>query len=147
METITTTGREKLIWALSLSGVLFAGYLTGVKLLTGTCAFNEGCPLFLGYPTCWYGLAMYVAMTIAASLALLGKVSPLPAFRIVRAFAGVGVLFSGFYTFQELPKIWREGVSAYLLGLPTCAYGFLVFVTILILSYLAVRAREGVAHE
>ena len=44
---------------LTLGGVLFSGYLSFYKLLTGNCALNEPCPFFLGYPACWYGFAMF----------------------------------------------------------------------------------------
>lgn len=40
----------KTILILEIADTLFAGYLSAVKLISHTCAFNESCPYFLEYP-------------------------------------------------------------------------------------------------
>ena len=35
---------------LTLSGVLFSGYMSSIRFFSDQCAFNEPCPYFLGYP-------------------------------------------------------------------------------------------------
>ena len=40
---------------------------------------------------------------------------------------------------EELPKLFSEGLGAYMLGLPTCALGFLFFVAIHIVSLVTYR--------
>ena len=120
---------------LALAGTLFAGYLSGVKLLTGTCAFNESCPYFLGYPTCWYGFGMFLAMTVVSALGLSGR---LPAPKAARAnawIASAGTLFAGYFVVNEVVQ-WMALPSAtrYGLVLPTCVYGLVFYVIILALS-------------
>ncbi len=63
----------KTIAYLALAGTLFAGYLSFMKLLTSTCAFNESCPYFLGYPACWYGFGMFLIMLVLSIIGLYKK--------------------------------------------------------------------------
>ena len=63
------TAYKKAALLLTLAGVLFSGYLSGVKFISDTCAFNEGCPYFLGYPACYYGFLMFSIMFIATLVA------------------------------------------------------------------------------
>ncbi|NTV44693.1 MAG: hypothetical protein HGA67_03285 [Candidatus Yonathbacteria bacterium] len=121
---------------LAFAGTLFAGYLTLTKLITGTCAFSEPCPYFLGYPACWYGLAMFVFMFIAS---LRGRFSKKPTqCRIVmRAVSIMGTLFAGYFVLQEVPALWGVVPATYGMGLPTCAYGLVFYIAILVLSFMA----------
>lgn len=119
--------KQKLVLGLGLAGLAFSGYLSGVKLFGGTCAFNETCATFLGYPTCYYGFIMFLAITLFAGLLVLHKMSSRCARKVMLGIAGVGMCFAGYYTFREFTKIFDEGLRAYMLGLPTCAYGFLVY--------------------
>lgn len=132
----------KTAFALALGGTLFAGYLSAAKLFTGTCAFNEPCPYFLGYPTCWYGFAMFLTMTVASAAGLLGK---LPAAKAARANAWValaGTLFAGYYTASEvIAWLARPAAVRYGLVLPTCAYGLVFYVIILALSVRVARRK------
>ena len=64
---------KKTIFILGLSGLVFAGYLSAIKLFNEKCAFNEACPYFLGYPACYYGFVMYLAIAVLAGLLVLGK--------------------------------------------------------------------------
>ena len=55
-ERIYPTGDKnylRITLGLASGGTAFSGYLSAVRLLTGSCAFNESCPFFLGYPACW----------------------------------------------------------------------------------------------
>jgi hypothetical protein len=63
-----------ILFFLALAGLLFSGYLSTVKFFSDTCAFNESCPLFLGYPACFYGFAMYLIMFCVTGLGVLGRV-------------------------------------------------------------------------
>ena len=127
----------KLLFSLSIAGVLFAGYLSSVRFFTDTCAFNEPCPYFLGYPACYFGFAMYLLMTLVIALYYFGILTKQRALTKVVVISGAGILFAGFFTLKEMPQLFVNGMSAYLLGLPTCAYGLLVYTAIMV---LAVRA-------
>lgn len=121
--------------ALSLGGTLFAGYLSGVKILTKTCAFGESCPYFLGYPSCWYGFAMFLALSV---IALLGGVGKLPERRAAKGLLGVsalGTVFAGSFVVQEVAGWLSAGrVTFYGFGLPTCVYGLVFYVALLAIS-------------
>ena len=133
------TGRLRLLFALSIAGLLFSGYLSGVKFFSEVCALNEQCPYFLGYPACYYGFAMYLVMTILLTQHFWGALTRSLVLTALSIISGVGIIFSGYFTFQELPKLFAEGLSAYLLGLPTCAYGLMVYIAIFIISLAAHR--------
>ncbi|MEY4745273.1 MAG: hypothetical protein RL272_1218 [Candidatus Parcubacteria bacterium] len=125
---------------LSLGGTLFAGYLSAVKLLTGTCAFNESCPYFLGYPSCWYGFGMFLAMTAVSAAGFSGKMNALKAVRANAGIAVAGTLFAGYFVAQELSRWMSVPVAMrYGLVLPTCVYGLVFYVIILALSVRQAR--------
>ncbi len=132
---------RKIEWALfilGLGGLAFSGYLSGVKFFSETCAFNESCPYFLGYPACYYGFGMYLLITLYTGLHVVHRIEGKKANQIVLAVSLVGILFAGYFTFGELPVLFEEGLSAYVLGLPTCALG-LIFYTIIALLSLRLR--------
>ena len=64
------TERVRLLLALSIAGLLFSGYLSSYRFFSDTCAFNEPCPYFLGYPACYYGFAMFLIMTLVLRIIL-----------------------------------------------------------------------------
>lgn len=121
---------KKLLLIASVAGLAFSGYISGVKLFTSTCAFSESCPYFLGYPTCYYGFALFLVLTIASYLLVFGRVSMTTSARLLQAASFLGILFAGYFTLKELPLLFSEGLGAYMLGLPTCALGLIFFVFI-----------------
>jgi hypothetical protein len=129
---------HKTLLALALGGFLFSGYMSGVKFFSGNCAFNEGCPYFLGYPACYYGFAMFTTIFILSILLVLRKMGAVKALTSLVVVGILGVLFAGYYTIGELQVLFNEGLGAYLLGLPTCAYGLVFYVAI---TGIALKAR------
>ncbi len=121
--------KELWIFILSVAGVLFAGYLSGVKFFKETCAFNESCPYVLGFPACYYGFFMFLTLFIVSLLLILKKYDPKILLKIIFGVSIAGILFAGVLSFQELIS-----PSTYALGLPTCAYGFIVYLIILVIS-------------
>lgn len=116
---------------LSLGGALFAGYLSGIKLFTGSCAFNESCPYFLGYPSCWYGFGLFLTLFLLSLAASLGKMPVLKATKWIAGVSFAGIVFAGWFVVQEVYGwITIVRVLGYGLGLPTCVYG-LVFYAII----------------
>ena len=117
------------ILVLTFLGVCFAGYLTLTKLITNTCALNETCPYFLGYPACWYGLGLFSIMFVTALLTYLNKTSLSKARLIIGVVSLIGILFAGNFIVPEMKPLFA-GSAKYALGLPSCAYGFIFYVII-----------------
>lgn len=132
---MTTTVFYKTSFALSLAGTIFAGYLSLYRYFSGSCAFNEPCPTFLGYPSCWFGFGLF-AILLATSAAGLADASART--RLIRPLLGTstaGVLFAGWFTAREVFG-WLSGAGVrYALGAPTCAYGLVFFAAVAILSF------------
>jgi uncharacterized membrane protein len=127
------------IFILSLGGFIFSGYLSLVKLLSNTCALNEPCPYFFGYPACWYGFVIFSILLITSILSL-----NRPAFKtllwVLFVISGIGVLFAGYFTLPEISRILSG--NHYSLGLPTCAYGLIFYILIFWLSSLKLYKKN-----
>lgn len=126
----------KIIWLfiLSCGGLLFSGYHSGLKFFNDTCAFNESCPYFLGYPACYYGFAMYLVLVIYSLLIFFNKIEIRKGTEITLLVSSLGILFAGYFSFRELPTLMEKGISAYVFGLPTCALGLTFYLIIFTLS-------------
>lgn len=122
----------KAIFVFVCGGLIFSGYLSGVKFFTDTCAFNESCPYFLGYPACWYGFGMYFAMFVTATLFFLNKITFDKALNVVTLISFVGIVFAGNFAVREFMLSQFTGV----LGLSTCVYGLIFYIAIFVLSLL-----------
>jgi hypothetical protein len=121
------------IFWLALAGVLFAGYLSYVKLFSGTCALSEGCSYFMGLPTCIFGFILYLSIFILSTIALFRKVHFR---RTIGIISFGGILFSGYFSMYEIffaPLNMFNGAS-YTLGLPSCTYGFLMFIIVFFIA-------------
>lgn len=127
----------------SFAGLLFSGYLSGVKFFSGSCAFNESCPFFFGYPACYFGFILFLVLALASvPHAFCDKPARVVIVRtVIRVVSFLGILFAGYFTLGELPRLLSDGLSAYLLGLPTCALGFVFFLFIFVLSCKRKRDR------
>lgn len=125
----------KYIWVLilSIAGLLFSGYLSGVKLVSNTCALGETCPFFLGVPACYFGFALYLTLTILSVFWVSRKSARIA--KSLMVVSGIGILFAGYFTGKELPLLIQDGLGAFTLGLPTCAWGMLFFVAIYVLTF------------
>lgn len=131
---------HKALFLLALAGFAFSGYMSGVKFFSGNCAFNESCPYFLGYPSCYFGFVMFTLITVFAGLLFFKKWDVKKALLGLTIVSVLGILFAGYYTLGELSLLLEEGLGAYLLGLPTCAYGLIFYTAI---GVLALRARRS----
>ena len=125
----------KTTFILTIAGTLFSGYLSAVKLFEKTCAFNEPCPYFLGYPACFFGFVLFAGMLMLTCIALIRKPEkkwPQTANTII---SGLGILFAGYFVAGDLNNfIAGAAVPAYTLILPTCAYGLVFYIIIFIIS-------------
>src|SRR3989344_2791555 len=133
---------KKSILALGLAGLSFAGYLSGVKLFTKTCALGETCPIFIGLPACYYGFAMYLLITVFAVLLVTGKWGERKSLTSITIVSFLGILFAGYFTLGEMPLLFANGFSAYFFGLPTRALGLIFYIAIFILSLISFK-RTG----
>lgn len=130
------------LFVLGIAGLLFSGYLSGVKFFSTVCAFNESCPYFWGYPACYFGFAMFFTITTFASLLLFSKIKKNIGLAGLVAVSFLGILFAGNFTIKEIPILLQEGLGAYVLGLPTCAMGLVFYVLIFIMSVYSLYKKE-----
>ncbi|MFZ1626746.1 MAG: hypothetical protein WAT81_03025 [Candidatus Moraniibacteriota bacterium] len=117
---------------LSLAGVLFAGYLSVTKIISGACPFREPCVFFLGYPTCWYGLGLFTLLFLASLAGLMGRADTR---WFIRFVAVLGVLFAGTFVSREILSAFRYGWPQYTLLLPTCAYGLVFYILVFVAAH------------
>lgn len=111
---------------LSLAGVLFAGYLSSIKLFSGACAFSEPCPTLWGYPSCVYGFFIFLALFAVSTVAYYKKVRTVWPIRTNLILSLSGILFAGYFAVPEIVAVLSHG-TRYTLGLPTCVYGLVFF--------------------
>lgn len=132
---------KKAAFGLSLAGVLFSGYLSGIKLFNNTCAFNESCPYFLGYPSCYYGFTLFLILFITSLLLLVDKAGFRKSARLNLFVSGLGILFAGYFAYPEVVGLIDNTLPSRFLGLSTCVYGLIFFVLVFIISALSLRNR------
>ena len=117
---------------LSSMGVLFSGYMSGVKLFSKTCAFGETCPLFLGMPACYIGFILFLSLFLVSLMFILNKREVIVISKKLFYISLIGVIYSLYFAIPELPVLFKKGFSAYFFGLPTCVLGSIFFITIFI---------------
>lgn len=122
----------KLTLLFILIGIAFSGYLGG-NSLSGTCPIGGACPYFLGYPACFYGLAMYSALLVVFLLSWKGRLAKPKALLAQMGIAGLGVLFAASLLVQEV-LIDRP--------IAICAMGLVMYGAIFVLSWRQ-RAAAG----
>lgn len=143
-------GKDKKIVTLlllSVAGALFSGYLSSVKYFTSSCALGESCPVFLGYPACYFGFAMFLAITALSTMLVLSRIEAKRGLLGVSAVSLLGILFAGCFTLKEIPILFQNGFGAYVLGLPTCAWGLLFYVFIFGLAMYSLLQRFHVINK
>lgn len=126
---------EYTIFVLGIAGLLFSGYLSATKLFSGTCAFNESCPYFFGFLACYIGFFIFLLITVVGGLHVCKMINGAIANKIVLPLASVGVLYAGYFTVGEIPALLRGEVSQFVFGIPTCAWGFLFYVVLVVVSF------------
>ena len=73
----------------------------------------------------------------------------LTALKTVLSIAIFGLLFSGYLSYQEFFGQGEEagcsalGATGTILGYPPCAYGFLMYLIILVIAFLGIRGNRS----
>lgn len=134
---------KKSTFIFGVAGMLFAGYMSMVKFLSDTCVFDSPCPYFWGFPACYYGFAIFTIITLIIILDKWQMVSEKTADILVLAFSFLGILFSGYFTLLELPKLFNEGLGAYFFGLPTCTLGLIIYLIIFFIALTAFISNKN----
>jgi len=134
---------KPLFWV-TLAGFLFSGYLSGTKFFSGDCAFNEACPYFFTIPACYIGFILFALLFLASILLVLKRLQARTLLQTILGVGFLGILYAGWFTLKELPVLFDQGLSAYILGLPTCAMGFVFYVIVTVLGVLGLRKLEVV---
>lgn len=122
---------NKIYFALTLAGVLFSGYLSSVKFFTKTCAFNEGCPYFLGYPACYYGFIIFLSMFITTIYANRKSYGEILLSKKLAPLSALGILFSGYFVVIENFKF------------STCAIGLVFYILIFSITVKNIHKIQG----
>ena len=129
--------------ALSICGVLFSGYMSAVKFFTSNCIASEPCPLFLGYPACYFGFGLFLTLFVTSVLGLTRVLGFTAMRNTIRVVSLGGILFAGNFVLQEVQRFWVNGFQPGAFGLPTCAYGLAFFLGILGLSFAPAHSHVG----
>ncbi|MFA6603398.1 MAG: hypothetical protein WCT10_00990 [Patescibacteria group bacterium] len=133
----------KFALSITLAGTMFSGYLAGTRFFSGVCAFREGCPVFLGFPACYFGFALFSTMFVSTAYAWAFGVRAKWPVAVNTLIASLGVMFAGSFTVGEIATWFTSGFRAFgRLGLSTCAYGLVFFIIILVVS-LSVRFESA----
>ena len=65
------------------------------------------------------------------------------ALRIILAISVAGMLFSGYLSWNELvANVCVTGDCTYVLGLPSCVYGFVMYFAVFVLCIAGLRKRR-----
>ncbi len=137
---MNTKDIPKYIVAVALAGVLFSGWLTYSKVISGSCPLTEGCPYLFGLPTCVYGFIMFGAILILSYLWMTNAKKYQKNVEWISRVALFGILFSGYYSFIEL--MYPSCLIApckYSLLLPSCMYGLAMYVVVFVLVQKATK--------
>lgn len=132
-------------WALGLTtaGLLFSGYLSGVSLFSRTCAFGESCPYFWGYPACYYGFVMYLVMFAVTLRAVIRRTKEDWPIQVNATVSFLGMLFAGYFVIIEF-LLWFSGAGwgGGQLGLPSCVYGLIFYIVLLVMAAVMLRRKK-----
>jgi uncharacterized membrane protein len=139
---MTEPGYKRLNLLLASAGVLFSGYLSGVRYFSDSCAFSEPCGFFLGHPACYYGFALFATMFGVALLGFAQQLRVSFERYALRTVSFAGMLFAGYMVALD---IQNRAPGAPVLGLPTCAYGLIFFAAIFGVSFLRPHATRPAA--
>ena len=127
------------ILALSIAGILFSGYLSGVKLFSHTCAIDTGCSYFLGYPTCYYGFGFFALIFLVALANRFcnwgGRTMAIARIHALRTITVAGILFSLYFSTIEIARMFTEKMIYGALIMPTCFYGLIVYLAVFYFSF------------
>lgn len=124
---------------LSVMGVMFSGYMSGVKLFSKTCAFGETCPLFFGVSACYIGFILFLSLLIVSLLFSFNKLSEKLSSKKLFFISLIGVIYSLKFAIPELPLLFKNGFGSYVFGLPTCVMGSIFFIIIFIGSIIFLK--------
>jgi uncharacterized membrane protein len=114
-----------------MAGILFAGYLTFNNLVKGVCSFGEACPYLWGYPACVYGLILFTILFLTILTLLLRDEDKLTKHLFLYTSI-LGVLYAGYFAYQDVFNPLCGNHCVYQMGLPTCVYGFIVFAAVFV---------------
>ncbi|MFA5051693.1 MAG: vitamin K epoxide reductase family protein [Patescibacteria group bacterium] len=133
------------ILVIAIGGIIFSGYLSyyniwgpGCSQAIISCGPN---PLeIFGLPQCVYGFFMYLLVSVLAIVALM-KQDSRGVMKWILGISIFGSLFAGFLAIYEL-FIQPDASN----GLPSCVYGFFLYLLAVIFASMALRRTEEPAQ-
>ena len=106
---------------LSLAGLLFSGFLSYQKLTSNVCTLSSSCAYILGVPSCYYGFAGFLLLSLLSAALYLGIGPERTHIKILRGLSAVFFLFAVAVGIIELP------MGPHALLVPTCFYGAVLY--------------------
>jgi uncharacterized membrane protein len=65
------------------------------------------------------------------------------ALKVILGISIAGILFSGYLSYGELTaKVCPLGGCSYVLGLPTCVYGLVMYLAVFIISVMGLKSKK-----
>lgn len=118
---------------ISGAGLILSSYITIIKFATNTCVFNEPCPTVFGIPACYFGFSFFLALFFLAiiSFSTSRSLKRMAVYQIV--VSGLSFIFALYFTIPLLGS-FKEGITFYTLGLPSCVYGMLFSGVVLLIA-------------
>ena len=113
-----------LLWMLVWLGFLFSGYMSYEKYFESICL--EPCPIFLGFPACYFGFAGFLTMLL---LLLLNR--PKKQLFLV---ASTGSLFAFYFAVEEMMH-QETGLFGHRFYISICTIGWFIYSCIAIVTY------------
>ena len=133
------------LWMLifSLAGTIFAGYYSLARLFSETCPFNESCPFVLGYPACYFGAIIFLALLVLSILIAFGKAKKKEGLLTATFWVSIaGVIYSFYLSIIDLFfTTCLGGTCTYTLLLPTCVYGLIFYAGILVFTIFSMKKK------
>jgi uncharacterized membrane protein len=94
-----------------------------------------------------FGFGLFFTLLVVSSLLFAQKIENKNGLISMSFVSFLGVLFAGYFTLKEIPILLRDGLSAYLFGLPTCALGLVFFIVIFITSLIGASKKDLVEQS
>lgn len=124
---------NKIIFIFSLIGLLFSGYLSFAKFFSKKCVLGEGCSIFLGYPTCYYGFLFFLIIFILSILLINNNKESYK--KTLLYVSIIAVIFALYFSIIDIfYPVCPGGKCSYTLLIPSCVYGLIFYIVILVYS-------------
>lgn len=125
-----------LIFIFSVCGIAFSLYLFLASLLFGRQALSELAQIFLGIPAYYIGLLVFSSLITLCVYTYKQRIRFEHWLMSTTGASFVGILFSMFLTFKEVPTLLKQGFKAYTFAVPTSFIDLIFFMLVFVTAAL-----------